>query len=106
MQTREKIYKKYGVLSAVYWQFNRKLLVFQTAVFNFSMKFVSKRTPLAERKFTSEAIESAIVRIKKQIANPELAWLFENCFPNTLDTTIDFVLSLKPEDAFLNYRRY
>jgi meiotically up-regulated gene 157 (Mug157) protein len=24
------------------------------------------------------------------LKDPELAWLFENCFPNTLDTTVDF----------------
>jgi meiotically up-regulated gene 157 (Mug157) protein len=24
------------------------------------------------------------------MADPELAWLFQNCFPNTLDTTVDF----------------
>lgn len=52
--------------------------------------FESKRPPLADRKFTSEAVEATILKLKKQIANPELAWLFENCFPNTLDTTVDF----------------
>lgn len=25
-----------------------------------------------------------------QIADPEMAWLFENCFPSTLDTTVGF----------------
>ena len=51
---------------------------------------VSKRPPVSERKFTSEAVETAIRDTKKQISDPELAWLFENCFPNTLDTTVDF----------------
>src|SRR3546814_18885631 len=27
-------------------------------------------------------------RVKAKIADPELAWLFENCYPNTLDTTV------------------
>jgi len=31
-----------------------------------------------------------IVEIRRAIADPELAWLFENCFPNTLDTTVTF----------------
>ena len=99
MQTRRKFIKHTGILSAALLAIQSEAFGFQTDVFNFPMReFVSKRPPLAERKFTSEAIESAIVRIKKQIANPELAWLFENCFPNTLDTTIDFeIIDGKPD---------
>lgn len=52
--------------------------------------FVSKRPPLAQRKFTSKAIEDVIVKTRKQIKDPEIAWIFENCFPNTLDTTVEF----------------
>jgi hypothetical protein len=60
--------------------------------------FVSKRPPLAERKFVSDAVESLILKTKKQIADPELAWMFENCFPNTLDTTIKhYSLDGKPD---------
>ena len=50
--------------------------------------FTSMRPPLAERKFTSEAVEAAIRQMKETLPNKELAWLFENCFPNTLDTTV------------------
>ena len=50
--------------------------------------FTSQRPPLGQRKFTSEAVESRIAEIKKTIADPELGWMFENCFPNTLDTTV------------------
>lgn len=50
--------------------------------------FVSKRPPISERKFISEAIEAKIIEMKKLIKDEELAWLFENCFPNTLDTTV------------------
>ncbi|HUO30595.1 MAG TPA: glycoside hydrolase family 125 protein [Bryobacteraceae bacterium] len=53
-----------------------------------STPFTSRRPPAAERKFTSEAVEAKIAEVKKSIADPELAWLFENCFPNTLDTTV------------------
>ena len=63
--------------------------------------FVTKRPPLAARKFTSEAVEAAIVKIKKQIANPELAWLFENCFPNTLDTTVDVAMINGKPDTYV-----
>ena len=51
-------------------------------------EFVSKRPPLDKRHFTSTAVEETIAMVKKNIGNKELAWLFENCFPNTLDTTV------------------
>ena len=50
--------------------------------------FVSRRPAPDKRRFVSEAVESKILEIKKRIADPEVAWLFENCFPNTLDTTV------------------
>jgi meiotically up-regulated gene 157 (Mug157) protein len=50
--------------------------------------FPSRRPPLSKRRFISEVVEAKIQEIKKSIADPELAWLFENCFPNTLDTTV------------------
>jgi hypothetical protein len=54
--------------------------------------FPQVRRSRDKRRFTSSAVESLIEEIKKNIKNKELAWLFENCFPNTLDTTIDFQL--------------
>ncbi len=52
--------------------------------------FTSRRPAPADRKFTSPAVEETLQRVKSQIADPELAWLFENCYPNTLDTTVRF----------------
>ena len=43
-----------------------------------------------KRKFRSKAVERVITDIKDNIGNKELAWVFGNCFPNTLDTTVDF----------------
>ena len=54
------------------------------------MSFPLVRTPKAKRKFQSAAVERAIEEVKSSIGNKELAWLFENCFPNTLDTTVDY----------------
>ena len=51
-------------------------------------KFESMRPPAEERLFTSQAIEEVIAKVKPQLKDPELSWLFENCFPNTLDTTV------------------
>ena len=61
----------------------------------------SKRPPLADRKFTSRAVEEFIVEIKAKIHDPKLAWMFENCFPNTLDTTVDFRIADGRPDTFV-----
>ncbi|MBX9643355.1 MAG: glycoside hydrolase family 125 protein, partial [Novosphingobium sp.] len=50
--------------------------------------FPSNRPPLGQRKFVSKAVEREIERVSGLIKDPELAWLFQNCFPNTLDTTV------------------
>jgi meiotically up-regulated gene 157 (Mug157) protein len=42
----------------------------------------------SERCFRSPAIESVLRDVSERIADSELAWLFNNCFPNTLDTTV------------------
>jgi uncharacterized protein len=43
----------------------------------------------ASRNFTSTVIEDKIIEVKRFLgADSELAWMFENCFPNTLDTTV------------------
>jgi meiotically up-regulated gene 157 (Mug157) protein len=48
------------------------------------------RTAEGQRKFKSVAVENAIREVSENIGNKEIAWLFGNCFPNTLDTTVDF----------------
>jgi meiotically up-regulated gene 157 (Mug157) protein len=53
-----------------------------------SPRFASKRPPPAKRKFTSPAVEHELARVKSKIGDPKVAWLFENCYPNTLDTTV------------------
>ena len=64
-------------------------------------KYKSNRPPLSERTFTSDVVEETIKKVKASIADAELAWIFENCYPNTLDTTVDYeVIDGKP-DAFV-----
>jgi meiotically up-regulated gene 157 (Mug157) protein len=55
---------------------------------NEPLQFPVVRTPADKRNFTSEAVEKAIKEFQANVKQPELAWLFENCFPNTLDTTV------------------
>jgi len=52
--------------------------------------FPTVRVPLSKRHFTSQAIEEAINEFTVNVRNKELGWLFGNCFPNTIDTTIFF----------------
>lgn len=48
-----------------------------------------ERPQPADRRFRSEAVEQYIAEIRARIGDPELAQLFVNCFPNTLDTTVE-----------------
>jgi len=64
-------------------------------------RFKSVRPAPAERRFVSEAVEAKIIEVKRAIADPELGWLFENCFPNTLDTTVTFGTRDQRPDTFV-----
>ena len=92
MKTRRDFLQSAGIVGA-------GLLLNSNNLFaNKRFEYTSNRPALADRKFTSTAVEEAIQRIKKDIPNPELGWLFENCFPNTLDTTVDFeMIDGKPD---------
>jgi meiotically up-regulated gene 157 (Mug157) protein len=46
------------------------------------------RPKVSERKFKSQAVEETIQSVSAKIGDPNLAVLFANCFPNTLDTTV------------------
>ena len=48
------------------------------------------RVKRSKRNFTSPAIEKAIDEFQKNVKDEELGWLFNNCFPNTLDTTVTY----------------
>jgi len=51
-------------------------------------KFPIVRPGESERRFKSPAIEAVIAQFKAKVNDKELGWLFQNCFPNTLDTTV------------------
>lgn len=51
---------------------------------------VTNRPPADQRLFRSEAVERKIKEVKGMLKNRKLAWMFENCFPNTLDTTVHY----------------
>jgi meiotically up-regulated gene 157 (Mug157) protein len=43
---------------------------------------------VGSRNFSSKSVEAAIKEFRTKVKDEELGWLFENCFPNTLDTTV------------------
>jgi uncharacterized protein len=59
------------------------------------------RTPEDKRRFKSRAVERTIETIKARIGNKELAWMFENCFPNPLDTAVEFQVTDGRPDTFV-----
>lgn len=60
-----------------------------------------RRPAKADRRFASKAVEAEIARVKAKIRDPELGWLFENCYPNTLDTTVKLGEVDGKPDAFV-----
>ncbi|RPD45247.1 glycoside hydrolase family 125 protein [Hymenobacter sediminis] len=44
----------------------------------------------AKRRFRSRSVEAAIKEFQRKVKDPELGWLFNNCFPSTLDTTVTY----------------
>lgn len=60
--------------------------------------YATRRPSSEERLFVSEAVDREIETVKALLTDPCLAWMFENCFPNTLDTTVHFrTLDGKPD---------
>jgi len=59
------------------------------------------RPALADRRFTSVGVEQTITRVAGLLPNAQLRRLFENCYPNTLDTTVDFQDGASGPDTFL-----
>lgn len=74
----------------------------ETAIVSDNTKvYVTNRPNPSERLFESSAVENEIVRIKKLLKNARLAWMFENCFPNTLDTTVHYRVQDGKDDTFV-----
>ena len=50
--------------------------------------YVCQRPPVDKRCFVSKAVEETIKTTKPKIKDAKLAWMFENCLPSTIDTTV------------------
>jgi Uncharacterized conserved protein len=64
-------------------------------------KYVCLRPDSDKRQFTSIAVEKAIQTTKSMLKDEKLAWMFENCFPNTLDTTCEHKIVDGKPDTFV-----
>ncbi|UTA48349.1 glycoside hydrolase family 125 protein [Simiduia sp. 21SJ11W-1] len=60
-----------------------------------------KRPPVKARTYHSQAVEDTLHKVAKEIESPKLKQLFVNCFPNTLDTTVDFEFINNRPDTFI-----
>ena len=67
-----------------------------------AQSYESKRPPVEDRLFTSNAVELKIQEVASQLTNPKLAWMFVNCFPNTLDTTVHYRKQDGKDDTFFD----
>lgn len=64
-------------------------------------RWITNRPDPGKRLFRSTAVDDTIEEIKSFLGNNELAWLFENCFPNTLDTTVFYSEKEGRPDTFV-----
>lgn len=63
--------------------------------------YISKRPAHENRLFMSQAVENEIDSIYALLKNPRLKWMFANCFPNTLDTTVHFRESADSTETYV-----
>ncbi|MBX0293034.1 glycoside hydrolase family 125 protein [Hymenobacter sp. HSC-4F20] len=59
------------------------------------------RPAAVKRRFRSRSVEAAIQEFQKKVPDPELGWLFANCFPSTLDTTVTYTLREGRPDTYV-----
>lgn len=67
----------------------------------FAKDFPVVRVAKGERNFESATIEKAITEFQKNVKDKELGWLFNNCFPNTLDTTVTYTEKNGKPDTYV-----
>ncbi len=52
--------------------------------------YADQRPAAEQRSFSSQAVEAEIERVCGLLKNERIRWMFSNCFPNTLDTTVHY----------------
>ncbi len=59
------------------------------------------RVDESKRNFKSKTVENAITEFQSKVKDKELGWLFNNCFPNTLDTTVTYKIKGGKPDTYV-----
>ena len=101
MMTRRNFLKAGGLGLATVALAGKETAVAGTNLIFKQTSYISKRPELSQRNFTSKAVEETIEQVKKQLKDQKLAWMFENCYPNTLDTTVHFRTTDNLPDTFV-----
>ncbi len=68
---------------------------------NLLKDFPVVRVPKAKRNIESSLVEKTILEFQKNVKDKELGWLFNNCFPNTLDTTVTYATKKGRPDTYV-----
>lgn len=92
---RRSFVQKAGLLTAAL--LSRNLLTFAA-----QNDFPVVRRAVALRRFSSKAVENVIAEFTSKVKNKEFAWLFNNCFPNTLDTCVTYTDFEGKSDTYLS----
>lgn len=72
------------------FKFTSVILLSALSVSAFAQDYKCQRPSPENRLFVSEAVEAKISEVQSLLTNPRLSWMFANCFPNTLDTTVHY----------------
>jgi meiotically up-regulated gene 157 (Mug157) protein len=89
---------KSSSLGLAAWTVNSKAVPVFSSL---SEEYISNRPEPAKRNFTSKSVEDTIKNITHQLKDRKLSWMFENCFPNTLDTTVHYRVRDGKPDTFV-----
>jgi meiotically up-regulated gene 157 (Mug157) protein len=73
----------------------------ETLVNDNTRVYLSQRPERGKRLFESQAVENKIAETSKLLTNARLRWMFENCFPNTIDTTVRYYNEGGEDDALV-----
>jgi meiotically up-regulated gene 157 (Mug157) protein len=75
------------------------ILIFLTIIFSFYHQSSQNRPSPSSRGFSSVEVDNFIETTKNKFKDPALSQIYENCFPNTLDTTVEY--DEKNQDTFI-----